>query len=1298
MNNVDELIDPTLRMTPPTLVFEVMNKSFEYLSTPYQVMLDNDDQLVEMSELIGEDTTMVDVYNDIVENYRMVLPVDTMEAIMSRLIVTYANYLQSQWGEDSQRDPVDELYLEYFDEGRPLRDVISMSRMLFANEYHNLIMQYRTISVNVETLYGNIINNYEVIAEASLPIDRLEQDPQGFTNEEVQELWYRITQDSQRSNFENVIDPPTIEQVDEAISRGLNVIVSDPIHVDYKVSGNLEFDSRLMLPQLQSLVEYSRIIDDPNVDTVSGHVITSHYPHLGHIAKYLSPTSNGRYMYEYLKTTDQVPMIIYTNGRGQRFTKYHEEDAEYASQYSRLLIKNLRSYDDLITARPKFNVTRVLRGSPPLVEVRSEYEEDYDTIQIIYLQSPEDPKSAVNIILNTIDGTFRGILDAEYGTDLDIPPLKFSNLEPIEYTGHFNIYDVQFNDIIFNDIVVNDPVVSTMITISEVTNLVVDKMSQTYIYRVPTREQMNNVGLESLPLPEIRFNISRTLNNDINMAPLGVPKITVSYQNVETLDQLNSFIEFMRALMLYIDNNSDSIIDIYSQYIDIESDDTRMLNRDKLAAINPAMFGRGTGYTTTCSSHQQPTYIDMQDPNDFDNKVTNNPIIRPNGSEEERTWMTYPRGDNEVTVTCMGDQYPYIALRASRADTRATYDYVPCCVGSSTNRGHIMAMIYNETGRITTTETPIEHLINARILNPGIRSRLEFTNLIYILNDYLDFGVDRIVPNRIGIDRTVDSFLDACNILIHESIGVVTREDILDMIDERKLFLSVCKQECYDMTIDEMYNELANMSQYIDPRKYYRLFEELFDVNIYVLEVHSNIEFQVPRHRRYHIRTLKQRPSILILQNDVVGYPQYEPIILYDDSNDSISLLTRVIGSEYSSGLHELYSMTNRTLNEDFQRVPDPNTIDIDESMKYQLIDQYGKLRGIVYDDPEMTIMIEPNQPLNLPMLITDGSSLPSLDNLDIDIRGRLESLEDYVAVSIEYVGDSDDISRQGIWLDQASGTYFIPVSVQLDLDDVPIRTYPNFLSTYNTELIEFKDSYRDNRMTLNTVLQFSMMLLDYYYPNSDFVPDDVLRISDIDYDVSKIPRILPRNITWAQAASMCNFVIPSRTNPDRGYIIVKDSDMIDGFYYYLDRRMELGLRQGNVIRDRYEFQIPTLDTLKFSSELELVRWIQSSQYQVQFKDSIVATSYTSIYPYVYRLEDRYYLIQPIYSGDDQGPLRATRVSRTWKSERINEGYYMSVSEEIEGISTGITNNQLEDVSADYFVLHGKCFAILPMR
>lgn len=1292
--DVEEISDPTERIMAPTATLRILRKSFDHRSSPSHTLIDIQyDEFRDMEEIIIEHSTiekirssrvLIDALADVRENYRLVIPTTSTRELLARLILSYANYIQTVWGPD-QGDPIAYIYYHYFSSSTSpddvLRQYINVAADSFLNEFINRSLEFQSESENVENLYNDIVDAYNTIADGYMPFE--EADIEALGEDELDFIRRLIGTDS-----------VTPEEILSAIDRGLNVVNSDPIHTDFKIAGDLSFkesqiEEDLAGPELASLVEYSRIIEDPVVDTVSAHVLLSNYPHLGHITKYISPTSNGMYMFDFMETSISMPLIVFTDGTGRRFYKVFENSAEHTRLYTRLLMKNTRTYDELIIEKPDYKSEAVGRGDARVAVRKEIYEEDFDTIQMIYLQDLNDQRSAVNIILNVRDGTFQSMLDANYSGEIESPYLEFSNLQPVQYSGYFNIYDVPFNDIAFNDLVVTDPSISQLVSISEVTNLSVDKIHQSYLYRAPTREQLNRIGLGTLTVPEVRFTVTSTLNNDANMAPLGVTKITISYEEVDTEEQLNAFIEFMKMLMVYIANKTPEVLEFYSEYVDVSVPVQMMDNRQKLAAMNPELFGRSSGYTTVCSSAIQPTYIDMEDPNDFENKVTNNPVI-VSGVQRPRTYLTYPRGDNEVTVTCLHDDAPYVSLKLNRRyPENALFEYVPCCVKQPRHAGHQLAMRYQQTGQLVTVDTPIDELINARILRPGMRSILEYTNIIYITNDYLNIPrpVDtRIVPIRVGIQKSNRSLLEACNWALYGSNQEVSMTDVIEMIDNRILNLSVCKQECYDMTIEDMYRYLSDPSKVIDSKRFYRLFEELFNINIWVFEVESNMEFQVPRHRRYHVRANRDRINVLIIENVVAGVPQYEPIMYHVENEEGeLNLLSTTLDEEHSDDIYRMYKMTNRTLDDQFNEVADPILLTHDLEVRSQILDQYGRLVGLVY--PNLSMIIQPpNQPMNLP--IANGEDLPKLNLDQVDIA--------YDTISIEFEGDTDQVLRQGVWYHQGGESYFFPVNDDYILPDIDVVTYPNMTAIYDRELIDFKNSYRENRMKLSTVLQLIMMLLDQYYPDAQYVPDGIFEYAPdgFEYDVSRVPQILPIDITWEYAESICNFI---RASPIPTIVVSRDLE--DGFYYYLDRRLRLNLKQGNVIRDRYEFLIPDKSQLKFSSELDFVEWLQSLQYDVPIVDTVQSGNYASLYPYIYRYNGQYYLIQPVYSRDSSAELRATFVSRTWKNERVNLGYFVSVDnvEPIEAVASQITNNRIDNLDADYLIRHDRYFAILPV-
>jgi hypothetical protein len=236
----------------------------------------------------------------------------------------------------------------------------------------------------------------------------------------------------------------------------------------------------------------------------------------------------------------------------------------------------------------------------------------------------------------------------------------------------------------------------------------------------------------------------------------------------------------------------------------------------------------------------------------------------------------------------------------------------------------------------------------------------------------------------------------------------------------------ICKQECYDMNIDQIENDIKNIDKFLDPYYFYRILEEYFNVNIFVftpngyinpiegvndIKIESTV-LEVPRSKVGHIRYLNlNRKSVIILKypyNFELKYQQCELIIsggrVQIDINENKNInsllgLTKIepiktelfyvsprvfiFEEKMTNLLYDIlkeslltytfsYNITNIIRKNPYSNILWDNYFkNKNIILTGQKLDSYGKLRmiNIQKESFELTIEVPPSQPLNLPYI-----------------------------------------------------------------------------------------------------------------------------------------------------------------------------------------------------------------------------------------------------------------------------------------------------------------------------------------
>lgn len=399
-------------------------------------------------------------------------------------------------------------------------------------------------------------------------------------------------------------------------------------------------------------------------------------------------------------------------------------------------------------------------------------------------------------------------------------------------------------------------------------------------------------------------------------------------------------------------------------------------------------------------------------------------VQRPSGVLE---WKTREEiegqvNDPEAWVVCPLDKSPFIGLKDNPNETRDQYPYVPKCFDTLKTSRVISGKVtryqkyYLGLKEERARQKAENILVTNKILKPGHKGQLDEKGEIdAILNQY-PIKAAKSEFLRYGVPISPNSLLHSVLLALedpeyYKKVGTEEKEAYVQRVRKyiaTKIYPGLLKQELYDRTLGEIWAMLCDVTTFLDPSIFYHALEVVFNINIYVYGYTTGKDGKkakqgkmvLPRHKIFHTQPYRHRPTILILKNrgsetDVLDYPQSELIIEdikgakpvmvfkeemgrinYDVLQQTARIFTWKITKTNTLEVHQnTYLKATQQYSE-----PDYSAL-IDHQGRYQILDDYGKLRGLVFSATNgegVTMLFDPSQPVNLPL--TTKERLASCD------------------------------------------------------------------------------------------------------------------------------------------------------------------------------------------------------------------------------------------------------------------------------------------------------------------------------
>lgn len=301
------------------------------------------------------------------------------------------------------------------------------------------------------------------------------------------------------------------------------------------------------------------------------------------------------------------------------------------------------------------------------------------------------------------------------------------------------------------------------------------------------------------------------------------------------------------------------------------------------------IFPSGGEYTKgMCECKLQPIIIDKEDVKDWESYED----INEKGRRIKHKTILFPPENStqgpKRHYVCPTHRYPIPVLKPNTGSNSKQYPYLPCCKMTGKDEFYDF---YEETrlqgkgpsislkqSDLQTRSLPLplqsffKTLMDDEIeINPvEVNVNDSFIGcILYATRDYMP-------PQRVG-DKNYKILYDTLRTYkkdYKQGVKMLRRN-----INQFKVHYETTKQEMFDYTNDDIINILTS-DEYIDSMLFFKFFEYLFSVNIFVFTmIDDKPILEKPRYKDFHVRNIiEELPSVYLYRDPVTIKGRYSLI------------------------------------------------------------------------------------------------------------------------------------------------------------------------------------------------------------------------------------------------------------------------------------------------------------------------------------------------------------------------------------------------------------------------------------
>ena len=577
-------------------------------------------------------------------------------------------------------------------------------------------------------------------------------------------------------------------------------------------------------------------------------------------------------------------------------------------------------------------------------------------IEILYHKN----KFQVELIVYTKQLSIRDIKNRIQNTFTQ--EILFSGEKIIYIGGIFYIPGIYFDKYILADLCLSDEFFRKFMKIDESLRAY-RKKSSVYVYFTDPRYP-NDYLTASISQKFMEKGDLKDVPDMIKF-PIGESYIRVKISRAKSLQHIYRFQKILSRLFSEYSNKVEEIINIYQEFIP---------NFGKVPEIKIKVFKKTlknlvpsqfiSNYTRLCP--HPPEIVFPEDEQKYLEKYPNNQtIIFPNISEEGK----------QHKYICTDSKFKYPGLKRNNLENKNILKYLPCCYPKNQTQSSNYLKYYEKVDI-----SKDEQIKNKRII---ITKKILDPDIFGILPEYLNNLLISIHPEyeflRKGVSRTRNSFIECIAEAFDEEHSQFARIDdrIPSFLEKIRIELAtydsipITRQENYDINISEIRDDILNLREYFDPKKYYRLLEKNYNCNIYLFNEKGMI---IPDHIQNYLRYYQRYPySIFIYEHlgsesDNARYPQCEIISGFNQNIGDNSLFYKLpYGNRISREIEKIFVKYNQSYL--YKNLSKRIIIPSFDKVISQSIDGYGKTRSLhfQYNENQIRLYTDPLPPISKP-------------------------------------------------------------------------------------------------------------------------------------------------------------------------------------------------------------------------------------------------------------------------------------------------------------------------------------------
>lgn len=660
--------------------------------------------------------------------------------------------------------------------------------------------------------------------------------------------------------------------------------------------------------------------------------------------------------------------------------------------------------------------------------------------------------------------------------------ILFSNEKNIYVGGLFYIPDMYFDKYILADLCLSDEMFQKFLKIDESLHAY-RKKSSVYVYFTDPRYPNDFLTASISQKFMERGDLKKV--PDPRDFPIGTSYVRVKVSKAKSVNHVKRFQEILSKLFTEYKSKVNEIIDIYQEFLpkfgEIPEVKAKSMKRT-LKNLVPSQFI--SNYTRLCPN--PPEIVFPEEKKEILEKYPDRQII------------TFPKRESEGLqheYICTDSKMRFPGLKRNNLENKNQFKYLPCCYPKDQTQSSNYRNYYDEVDISKDDQIRNRRIIvTNKILEPDIFGVLpEYLNNLFVsIKPEFDFY-------RKGVTRTNNSFIECISEAFDPEYKQFSRNDdrIPKFLEKIRIELSenkiipITRQENYDLTVSEIQDDILNMNQYFDPKKYYRLLENKYNCNIYLFNEKGMI---IPDHVENYLRYYKRYiHSIFIYEHlgsesDNAKYPQCE-ILTGIDPN--IGVTTQFYQLPYTNSfsieIEKIFVKYNQSYL--YNRLSKRIKIPPFKQLISQSIDGYGKTRSLQFEIDSLSISLYTDPLPPLPLMETTFEYKP----VDFENANKLFT-QLGILIQHQTVVDEQCIEISGFYEDMLYTCVVQPVDI---LENITIGYTRRIIPSVSSQLKNFnrkqKDAKHLSQLFLYTFSKY-FQELNENVKNADNIHDDVFK------------------------------------------------------------------------------------------------------------------------------------------------------------------------------------------------------------